>query len=182
MLHFVKKHISNYLINNNLKSIKKNKQAEFFNFSNTNKIGILFNGSEKKNNIIVKETIKYFSNKNISCEALGFVNRKRMYEYNLTSLNIDFFNLKDCNFFGIPKSNNAVSFIKERFDVLINLSNENHFLYDYIVTKSKSKLKIGHSNSNYYDLIIKSDFNDAGTFIKEVIFYLELIHSNNAEQ
>ena len=179
MFSFVKKHISNYLINNNLKSIQKKSKATLFNFSETEKIGILFNGSEKKNNIIVKETINYFSNKNISCEALGFVNNNKMYEHNLTSLNVDFFNLNDCSVFGVPKSNNLISFTKKKFDILINIANENHLLYDYIVTKSRSKLKIGHANNKYYDLIIKSDINDVGNFIKQVIFYLELINSNN---
>jgi len=179
MLNFVKKHISNYLISNNLKSNKRNVNNTLFNFSEIDRIGILFNGSEKKNNIIIKETISYFSSKKISCEALGFVNNKRMYEHNLTSLNTDFFNLNDCSFLGTPKSNNSLSFINNHFDVLINISNENHFLYDYIVTKSNAKLKIGHTNNKYYDLTIRSDINNVGNFVKEVIFYLELINSNN---
>jgi len=179
MFTFIKKQVSNYLINHNLKSIQKKETPTLFNFSETESIGILFNGSEKKNNIIIKETIKYFSDKKISCEALGFVNKKKMYEHNLTSLNVDFFNLNDCNILGIPKANNLISFTKKKFDVLINIANESHFLYDYIITKSNSKLKIGPTNNKYYDLIIKSDINDVGSFIKEVIFYLELIHSNN---
>ena len=179
MLGFVRKHISNYLINKNLNSIKKNQKTRFFKFSQIKEIGILFNGSDKKNNIIIKETINYFSNKKIYCEALGFVNNKKMYEHNLTSLHIDFFNLNDCDFFRIPKSRSTTSFLNKKFDILINISDESHFLYDYIVTKSKSKLKIGNGDSNYYDLIIKSDKNNVGNFIKEVIFYLELINSNN---
>ena len=179
MFTFIKKHFSNYLINNNLKSIQKKETPTLFNFSKTESVGILFNGSEKKNNVIIKETIKYFSNKKISCEALGFVNKKKMYEHNLTSLNVDFFNLNDCTFIGLPKSNNLISFIDKKFDILINIANENHFLYDYIVTKSDSKLKIGHTNNKYYDLVIKSDKKNVGNFIKEVIFYLELMHSNN---
>ena len=64
-----------------------------------------------------------------------------MYEHNLTSLNIDFFNLRDCNLLGMPKSNNIKSFINKEFDLLINLSDENHFIYDYIVTNQVQNLK-----------------------------------------
>ena len=71
MLNFVKKHISNYLISNNLKSNKRNLNNTLFNFSEIDRIGILFNGSEKGNNIIIKETISYFSSKKIFILNLG---------------------------------------------------------------------------------------------------------------
>lgn len=179
MIRLLKKHISNYVINNNLSSNSRRKTNILFSFSNTKRIGIIFNGSKKNNNIIIKESIKYFYKLNINCEAIGFVNKKKMYEHNLTSLNIDFFNKSDCNILGIPNSNNIKSFINNKFDLLINISDESHFTYDYIVTKSKSKLKIGHSNNKYYDLVIKTEKISTAELIKEIIYYLELINSNN---
>ena len=179
MIKLIKKYISDYIIKNNLNSNSRIKLNRLFSFSQTKNIGIIFNGTKKDNNIIIKQTIKYFSKLNISCESIGFVNKKKMYEHNLTSLNIDFFNLRDCNILGIPKSNNIKSFINKEFDLLINISDENHFIYDYIVTKSSSKFKIGHSNNKFYDLVIKTENNKTDELVKEIIFYLELINSNN---
>ena len=111
----------------------------FRTFSKTKKIGILFNGCKKENIELIRHLIDYFKGKGVSCEALGFVNQNKMNDFNLASLNIDYFNAKDCNFFGFPNTDNVNNFISEKFDIIINLSDEENLMYDYIVSHSLFK-------------------------------------------
>ena len=52
-----------FYISNNLKIRKKEKIKAFYSFDKTKKIGILFNGFKRENTLLVKELIKYFSEK-----------------------------------------------------------------------------------------------------------------------
>ncbi len=151
----------------------------FRTFSKTKKIGIIFNAYKKENIELIRHLIDYFKAKGVSCEALGFVNQNKMKDFNLASLNIDYFNSKDCNFLGFPNTDNVNNFISEKFDLIINLSEEENLMYDYIVSHSSARFRIGRSNINLYDLIINFKTNHLKDFITEVIFYLDLISKNN---
>ncbi len=70
---FVKSSINRILRNNNKGVLKP-----FKTFSKTKKIGIIFNGFKKENIDLTRQLIDYFKEKGISCEALGFVNEKKM--------------------------------------------------------------------------------------------------------
>ena len=173
---FVKYSINRVRRNNN-KGVSK----PFQTFSKTKKIGIIFNGFKKENIDLTRQLIDYFKEKGISCEALGFVNEKKMNEFNLASLNIDYFNLQDCNFFGFPKSDKINNFTSEKFDVLINISEEENLIYDYIISHSSAKFRIGKKNHQLYDLLINTKTDLSKDFVSEVIFYLDLISKNNEQ-
>lgn len=154
----------------------------FRTFSKTKKIGIIFNAYKKENIELIRHFIEYFKAKGVSSEALGFINQNKMKDFNLASLNIDYFNLKDCNFLGYPNSDNVNNFTSEKFDIIINLSDEENLMYDYIVSRSSARFRIGKSNINLYDLLINLKTNELKDYITEVIFYLDLISKNNESQ
>lgn len=65
--------------------------------------------------------------------------------------------LKNNNWFDKPKIELLENFVNQEFDILIDFSNKHNFTKNYIITKSKAKLKIGKdekSNENYFDIII----------------------------
>ena len=179
----MKKSLQNFFLKSSIKRLLKNKnkvkEEPFRTFSKTKKIGILFNGFLKENIDVTRQLIDYFKEKGVSCEALGFVNKPKMDEFNLASLNIDYFNLKDCNFFGFPKSDKVSNFTIEKFDVLINISEEDNLIYDYVVSRSSAKFRIGKNNNELYDLLINVKSKLSKDFVSEVIFYLDLISKNN---
>ena len=168
-----------YSVNGSLKNRNRVNAKPFQTFSKTKKIGIIFNGFLKENIDVTRQLIDYFKEKGISCEALGFVNKTKMNEFNLASLNIDYFNLKDCNFFGFPKSDKVSNFTIEKFDVLINISEEDNLIYDYVASRSSAKFRIGKNNNELYDLLINVKSKLSKDFVSEVIFYLDLISKNN---
>ena len=179
----MKKSLQTFFLKSSIKRLLKNKDKinvkPFRTFSKTKKIGIIFNGFLKENIDVTRQLIDYFKEKGISCEALGFVNKPTMNEFNLASLNIDYFNLKDCNFFGFPKSDKVSNFTIEKFDVLINISEEDNLIYDYVVSRSSAKFRIGKNNDELYDLLINIKSKLSKDFVSEVIFYLDLISKNN---
>ena len=179
----MKKSLQTFFLKSSIKRVVKNKNKvsikPFRTFSKTKKIGIIFNGFLKENIDVTRQLIDYFKEKGISCEALGFVNKQKMNEFNLASLNIDYFNLKDCNFFGFPKSDKVSNFTIEKFDVLINISEEDNLIYDYVVSHSSAKFRIGKNNNELYDLLINMKSKLSKDFVSEVIFYLDLISKNN---
>ena len=181
----MKKSLQAFLLKHSVNRSEKNRNKinvkSFQTFSKTKKIGIIFNGFLKENIDITRQLIDYFKEKGISCEALGFVNKTKMNEFNLASLNIDYFNLKDCNFFGFPKSDKVSNFTAEKFDILINISDEDDLMYDYVVSHSSARFRIGKNNNALYDLLINTKSNLSKDFVSEVIFYLDLISKNNQQ-
>lgn len=179
----MKRSIQTFFLKSSVKRRLKNKNKvvvkPFQTFSKTKKIGIVFNGFLKENIDVTRQLIDYFKEQSISCEALGFVNNTKMNEFNLASLNIDYFNLKDCNFFGFPKSDKVNNFISEKFDLIINISEEEGLIYDYLICHSLAKFRIGRNNNEIYDLLINMKSKLSKDFVSEVIFYLDLISKNN---
>jgi len=173
---FLKSSVNNFEKSKNIAKIKP-----FQTFSKTKKIGIIFNGFLKENIDVTRQFIDYFKGKDISCDALGFVNKKKMNEFNLASLNIDYFNLNDCNFFGFPNTDKVRNFVSEKFDILVNISEEEHLMYNYIVAHSLAKFKIGKNNNILYNLLINTKSKLSQDFVSEVIFYLDLISKNNTK-
>lgn len=181
----MKKSIQSFFLKSSIKSFEKNKNnirtKPFKTFYKTKKIGIIFNGFLKENIDVTRQFIDYFKEKGISCQALGFVNKKKMNDFNLASLNIDYFNLNHCNFFGFPKTDKVSNFLSEKFDILVNISEEEHLMYDYIVSHSLARFRIGKNNNVLFDLLINTKSKLSQDFVSEVIFYLDLISKNNTK-
>ena len=73
------------------------------------------------------------------------------------------------------------NFTSEKFDVLINISEEENLIYDYIISHSSAKFRIGKKNHQLYDLLINTKTDLSKDFVSEVIFYLDLISKNNEQ-
>ena len=97
-------------------------------------------------------------------------------------MHINYFTLKDVNFFGIPNNLKTDSFLRNKFDLLINLSLKNSFPTKYISLMSKAQFKIGMSYDNNemdYDLVFKLKIKSLNYLIENIIHYLEIINHNN---
>ena len=130
----------------------------------------------------VKSALKYFVKLNIDVDVLGFVNSRTIGSDYLSTLHINYFNIKDVDVFGIPSSRKTHSFIKKKYDFLINLSLDNSFPTKYLALLSKSKYRIGVYSVDRdlnYDLMFNLKVKSLSYFIKNIIHYLELIDKNN---
>ena len=163
---------------------KKNRKPKVIRLSDTKKIALLFDAKSSNDIIKVKSLLKYFLNKNIDVDVLGFVEKNKMEDIHLSSLHINYFNLKDLNFIGIPNSKKLKNFMSKKYDFLINLSLDNSFPTKYLAFKSISKFKIGvflHGFKCGYDFMFNLKIKSLDYFLEHLVSYLELIDRNNAK-
>ena len=116
--------------------------------------------------------------------ALGFVNRKSIPNYCIAANSGYHFNLKDLNWYGAPKNDYIHEFINKEFDILIDLSLDDVFVFKYISGLSRSKFKVGRHNDNYldcFDLMIKMEPTATlEAFIEQVVHYLVVFKSSGS--
>ena len=180
MLSAIKLKISNYLLEKDIKT--QNRDSELIILSKAKKIAVLFDAVNEQSGQEVNTLLKYFLKKNIDVDVLGFVNKTKMEDFHLSTLHVNYFNLKHLNLFDIPDSQKTKRFMSKDYDILINLSFNNSFPTRYLTLKSNSKYRIGVFSKKYqfnYDLMFKLKVSSIEYFIKHLISYLELINENN---
>ena len=180
MFSTIKLKIANYLLEKDIK--KQGRYSELITLSKAQKIAVLFDAVDEDSGKKVNTLLKYFLKKNIDVDVLGFVNKKKMEAFHLSTIHVNYFNLKHLNLFAIPASQKTTRFISKKYDMLINLSFNNSFPTRYLALKSNSKYRIGAFSKRYqfnYDLMFKLKVSSIEYFITHLITYLELINKNN---
>jgi hypothetical protein len=180
MLDQIKSKVSHYFLKKELSKVRK--KNKLVTLSNANKIGILFDSKSSKSIQETKFLLKYFLNRNIEVNVLGFINSSKKDNIHIATIHTNYFNLNDVNIFGVPNSNKINTFLNKKYDILINLSLTNSFVTKYIALLSTAKYKVGvYENNNlfYYDLMFKLKIQSLNYFIEHLIHYLELIDNNN---
>ncbi len=108
MLSSIKLKMANYILS---KDISTNaRQADLVTLSKAKRIGILFDAKSVDAVSQIKLLLNYFLKKNIDVEILGFVKDNKMGSHHLSTLHINYFNLKDVSLFGVPKSKKQMIF------------------------------------------------------------------------
>jgi len=154
---------------------------ETINFDSAKKIGLLYDATELKNFEIVKEYVKEVRAKQKEVLALGYVDKKVLPQNQFAQLGLDFFTRKNLNWQLFPESIEVANFIKEPFDIVLNLSDNTVFPLRYIAAVSKAKFRVGRfdlSSVPCYDMMIEATpETDLKQFIKQAEEYLRKIKS-----
>jgi len=111
--------------------------------SDAKNIGILYNATEYISFEIVRDLVKQLSNNSITISVLGYVDSKKLIDHYLYRKGFDFFSKTDLNWYYKPVSTQTEQFIKEPFDLLLNLSLDYQFPIHYISSASKALFKAG---------------------------------------
>ncbi|MCF6366329.1 MAG: hypothetical protein L3J35_09015 [Bacteroidales bacterium] len=139
------------------KKIRKiNRNVQFHNFETAKSVAILFTIGNKPEFDTVKNYYKEIEAKNINTHALGFVKKPdEIGQVYFGQGNFNFYSEKHITNIGKIKEEVVNNFIKQEFDILINLSCINNFYVEYIFALSKAKFKVsGIINCKYSDLNI----------------------------
>lgn len=128
---------------------------------------------------MISAFVTRMQNEGKQVKALGFVKNKKDIQRYLPKLSFDYFSPKDINLLGIPHSTYIDDFIKEEFDILIDLSDEPHIANKHIAGISAAKMKVGDSKSiasAYYDVMVsKNEKLGLHDHLNQIYHYLELI-------
>lgn len=160
--------------------VSKSKQPNKFSFDDVKTVAILFDATDKGDYELMKKYVMYLREYRKKIMVIGFYSWKEVPDFAYSKLEYDFFSLKDLNLIGVPKPSFVDSFIKEDFDLLIDLNIKNHFPLKYISSLSKAKFKVGEyskKNVAMYDLMI--DIEQTRTlkyFMKQIDTYLDMFN------
>jgi hypothetical protein len=111
--------------------------------SEAKNIGVIFDATEYISFEIVRDLVKQLSNNSISISVLGYVDSKKLIDHYLYRKGFDFFCRNDLNWYYKPVSSQTEQFMNEPFDILIDLSLDDQFPIQYIISASKATFKTG---------------------------------------
>ncbi len=179
----IKWSFANYVLKKKLRQLSREKKL--VNLHQATSIGILYNVTSQTTFQVVKNLVKELTTRQRQVMAVGFVNRKSIPNYCIAANSGYHFNLKDLNWYGAPNNDYVNEFINKEFDILIDLSLDDMFVFKYISGLSKSKFNVGRHNESYlncFDLMIKMDKSATlEAFIEQVIHYLIVFKSAESQ-
>ena len=155
------------------------------NLQQAKTIGIIYCASDKVNYLEYKRLTNLISEYNAAAviSGLGWYRGKRKPDY-ITKTNVSaFFGKNDYGVFYKPKKSakELTSFIEKPFDVLIDLTRNEHYPLKRVLAMSKSRFKVGQfteKNEPFYEFMIKS--KSAKEFISQAVYYLKLLNKDAA--
>jgi hypothetical protein len=126
------------------------------NINSAKNIGILYNATEFVSFEIIKDFAKILSQNQSNISILGYVNSKKLIDHYLYRKGFDFFSRNDLNWYYKPVSEVTDKFMKQSFDILIDLSLDSVFPIQYIVALSPATFKVGKFSpeEKYLDMMI----------------------------
>ena len=165
----LKLNIADWILRKKLKSVRRHKAV--YNFDNAQTVGVLFSADDEKLFDVTNEFLHFLSQKKLKIFALGYIDQKEIPKEYLMNSKINFISRKDLSFFLKPKSHIAEQFIARDFDLLFDLSDNQHFPMKYINNLSRAHFKVGKepADGKDYDFMINLGNN------KDPYFYLEQI-------
>ena len=158
--------------------LEEQRVHQVFNLTGANRVSILFDATETENIQTVKSFVNSISKGKQAVSVLGYVNKKDKSFEHMSILHFDFFSNEELNWYGKPQGMVIDNFLKEDFDILIDLTLANFYPLTYLAVASPSKFKVGRSRADVsvFDLTIDHK-KDASLemLINEITHYLNRI-------
>ncbi len=177
MCKVLKKKIGYYHIWKNRRHQRRKKQV--FNLKSAKSIGILFDATRPEDFDLVREFYQDLKKTGHALSVLGFVNDKEVPAHYLFKKDFILFTKKMLNWFGKPVTEEVINFSKCPFDILIDLTMTDQFVFDYIAGSSPARFKVGRYKEKpvYADMMIHLEEDSSlEYFIELVKNYLETIN------
>lgn len=166
---------------NALKTKAKNKAKTFINLDDLKRVGILFERNNNTTATNMAKLAKFLYDQGIQIDVLAYVNLKKPTEELETKKGLKLFFKRDLNWFGKPKTEEVINFMKQRFDLLIKADFSAAFPLAFICAQSNASLVAGPKDnlSPYYDFILESDKSDQNEYHQALLHYLSIINKKH---
>lgn len=178
ILSAIKHHIGKQICRRN--ALNSNIKREAINFQQAKKIGILYDASNLEEFNIIKNYAKQIRALKKEVKALGFVNGKDLDYTQQPTIDLDFFTIKNTNWYYKPFGIIIDNFVNEKYDILICLDMACHLPVQHILAGSKAKFRVGRYNKDehiFFDFMIDlQNINNIPYFIEQVNHYINLIN------
>ncbi len=163
---------------------KARRKVYYSNISQVKTIGIVWDASKVPDFTSLSKFFQRMHDRNIDVKIIGYYPGKELPDQYTAIRFLSCIRKNETNLFSIPVSTETDFFIRNRFDVLIDLNFEKVFPLKYITTLSSAGFKVGlfepDSGDHRFDLMIEMKKNvPVGSFLDEVVRYLEMINSGS---
>jgi hypothetical protein len=145
-------------------------------------IGVLFDATKERRYLRAAHLVRHFKGMAKEVTAIGVVKTVELPHYVDNTLSFHYVTKNKVNWYGIPSLQSAPDFVNREFDILIDLNFDRDISLRYLLECSLAHCKIGLNQGNeedLYDFMLEGiSPNDINIFLKELLFYLELIKTN----
>ncbi len=158
---------------------KMHRKRHVFNLKTGRTIGIVYDATDPATLDTILEFHMELMKRGRKVWVLGFINAKEVPAHYLFRKDFIYFCKKDLNWYGRPVEKDVVRFIKTPFDILIDLSLTDHFVFDFIRGTSPARFKVSRYREGdpYADMMLSLEKDDSLEYFIEVVTrYLETIN------
>jgi hypothetical protein len=169
------------------KMSKTTRKPHYINFCNIKSIGIVWDASGPEDFFKLSRFHQKMSELNKEVKIFGFYPGKTLPDQYVAIRFLTCLKKREIDFFFRPVASESQSFIKTKFDVLIDINFKKQFPLVYITSLSEAVLKVGLADlkpeSSPFDLMIslKSPVS-IDSYLEQVIYYLEMINSESVKK
>jgi len=167
--------IANRLLNFKLGSMVREKKV--FNLDTAKSAGVLWEIDQKQTFDRLEIELK---NEGLSVENLCYFQSKKA----MIPTEIKGFTRKQTSWSEVPNTSLAEDFIRQKFDILIDLTGQKYFPVIYLTALSEAAFKIGYAgrSTNYFDLNIEfSEQPETDQLAEQILYYLKRINKTTIE-
>lgn len=146
-------------------------------------LGIIYTIGSIEDVELVKKYIGYLREKGKKVKSLGYIAQKEMPGNITTSIDQQCFTMKDINWYYKPATNIIDNFVKEEYDILLDLNIVDSLPLIFVASLSRGKCKVGKyskKNESLYDVMI--DTGEEKTlkyFLRNVDTYMDMLNKKS---
>ena len=162
------------------------RKAFYINQNHIKKIGVVWNASRTEDFATLSRFYQKMHDRNVDVSILGYFPGKSLPDQYTAIRYLTCFKNAELDLFYRPVSQEANAFIKNRFDVLIDINFEKLFPLLYISSLSEAGLKVGlygsEPETSPFDLMMElRNSVDVGNYLEQVLYYLDMINSESVK-
>ena len=149
-------------------------------FSVSKTVGILVDATDPDRRPLVQNFADKLKKQGKEVRLLGFFDSKQPVD----NFTFKAFNRSEVDWLERPKGTVVDDFIRQKFDILISIHQDQKLPLEYIAASSHAQLRVGpYTDHTFcYDLMIEQNQElDLSKYLKEVIFFLNRMNSNRHE-
>ncbi|MEL6718627.1 MAG: hypothetical protein AAFO82_11085 [Bacteroidota bacterium] len=136
-------------------------------------IGILFDATTQKNREEILTYKKKLEKSGKKVQLLAYINsRSKELDYNFP-----FFIRREVDWRGVPQSKAIEDFATRSFDLLLVIHPKTSIVFEYIVTLTDARLKVGPytEDTKSYDFMVQTDDSTISEFINQIEKYVDFV-------
>lgn len=181
LINHIKSFAANLVLKKELKKFHRRKQPQSFDRIKT--VGIIYLVPKEADFSLIGDFVKFFQTHNKLVKALGYTNTELTPHYCFPKLTYDYFTKKELNWYGKPNSKFVRDFLKNDYDLMIDLTTQPLFALQYLGYLSPARFKVGQMNErnvSHYDFMLNvPDSINLQDYTQQIIHYIKNINFNN---